>query len=55
MTALNIPGTDEDLRLAIADTNLPTLLLVMTQLSGDTRWISERWRHDVEPNRYEMR
>jgi 4-hydroxyacetophenone monooxygenase len=44
VTALQIPGTDEDLRRAIADANLPTLLLVMAQLSGDSRWLSERYK-----------
>ena len=43
MTAIQIPGTDEDLRQALADVNLPTLLLVMTQLSGDDRWLTERY------------
>ena len=43
MTAIQIPGTDDDLRLALADANLPTLLMVMTQLSGDNRWMTERF------------
>lgn len=43
MTAIQIPGTDEDLRQALNDVNLPTLLMVMTQLSGDDRWMSERY------------
>jgi 4-hydroxyacetophenone monooxygenase len=43
MTAMTIPGTDDDLRQALADVNLPTLLMVMTQLSGDDKWMSERY------------
>ncbi len=44
MTAIRIPGTDDDLRRALDDVNLPTLLLVLTQLSGDARWMGERYR-----------
>ena len=44
MTAMTIPGTDEDLRLALADVNLPTLLMVMTQLCGDDRWLADRYK-----------
>jgi 4-hydroxyacetophenone monooxygenase len=38
-----IPGTDDDLRAALRDVNLPNLLMVMVQLSGDTRWMSARY------------
>jgi 4-hydroxyacetophenone monooxygenase len=44
VTAISIPGTDTDLRAALADVNLPTLLMVMTQLSGDDRWMTDRYR-----------
>ncbi|HSG90626.1 MAG TPA: NAD(P)/FAD-dependent oxidoreductase [Pseudomonadales bacterium] len=43
MAVVNIPGTDSDLQAALADVNLPTLLLTMAQLSGDDRWLSERY------------
>ncbi|MGE0624430.1 MAG: flavin-containing monooxygenase [Pseudomonadales bacterium] len=43
MTETTIPGTDADLQRALADVNLPTLLMVMTQISGDDRWMSERY------------
>ena len=44
MSEIAIPGTDEDLHRALADVNLPTLLMVMTQLCGDDRWMNERYR-----------
>ena len=43
MTAIKIPGTTEDIRLALADVNLPTLLMVLTQFSGDDRWLNPRF------------
>jgi len=39
----NIPGTDADLRAALRDVNLPNLLMVMVQLSGDQRWLAARY------------
>ena len=42
-TQVAIPGTDEDLHAALRDVNLPTLLMVMTQLCGDERWMSKRY------------
>lgn len=41
---ISIPGTDEDLRAALRDVNLPTLLMVMTQLCGDERWMRKRYQ-----------
>ena len=41
------PSSDNDherLRRAIASANIPTLLLVVHQLSGDRRWLDERYR-----------
>lgn len=43
MTEIAIPGTDDDLRHALSDVNLPTLLMVMTQLCGDDRWMRKRY------------
>lgn len=34
------PDRESDLRLALREANIPTLLLVLTQLTGDERWIS---------------
>ncbi len=44
MANMSIPGTDEDLRNALADVNLPTLLVVMVHLGGDDRWLADRYR-----------
>ena len=38
-----IPGNDADLRVALRDVNLPNLLMVMVQLSGDKRWLDARY------------
>lgn len=41
-------GTDAEwgqtLRRALADANLPTLLMVLVHLTGDQRWLSERYQ-----------
>ena len=42
----NIPGDDNELRTALSDVNLPTLLMVMAQFSGDDRWLTDRFRPD---------
>ena len=42
----NIPGDDSELRTALRDVNLPTLLMVMAQFSGDDRWLTDRFRPD---------
>lgn len=39
----SIPGNDADLRAALDDANLPNLLMVMVQLSGDRRWMAPRF------------
>lgn len=44
MPTINIPGTDADLKKALQDANLPTLLMVMVQLSGDAIWMSDRFK-----------
>ena len=44
MTAIDIPGTEADLHAALEEVNLPTLLLALAQLSGDDRWLSERYQ-----------
>lgn len=44
MSAIDIPGTESDLHAALEEVNLPTLLLVLAQLSGDDRWLSERYQ-----------
>ena len=43
MPLVDIPGTDTDLREALADANLPTLLMVMVQLTGDEHWMTQRY------------
>ena len=43
MTIARIPGTNEDLACALEDVNIPTMLLVMAQLSSDDRWLSARY------------
>lgn len=40
----DIPGDDNELRAALKDVNLPTLLVVMIQLTGDDHWLSDRFR-----------
>ena len=42
----DIPGDDNELRTALSDVNLPTLLMVMAQFSGDDRWLTDRFRPD---------
>lgn len=44
MSDIQMRGNDDDLRAALEDVNLPTLLMVMTQLSGDDQWLSERYQ-----------
>jgi 4-hydroxyacetophenone monooxygenase len=40
---VEIPGTDSDLAAALAEVNLPTLVLVMAHLTGDRTWMSDRY------------
>ena len=44
MSDIRMQGNDDDLRAALEDVNLPTLLMVMTQLSGDDQWLAERYQ-----------
>jgi 4-hydroxyacetophenone monooxygenase len=43
MATIEIPGTDDELNSALLDVNLPNLLMVMTQFSGDDRWMDPRY------------
>ncbi|HEX6388655.1 MAG TPA: NAD(P)/FAD-dependent oxidoreductase, partial [Solirubrobacteraceae bacterium] len=38
------PAAGIDLRAALRDANLPTLLLALTQLTGDERWLAEPYQ-----------
>jgi 4-hydroxyacetophenone monooxygenase len=38
-----LPGTDDDLRAALQDVNLPNLLMVVAQLTGESRWLTARY------------
>jgi len=44
MMDFDIPGDDTELRDALNEVNLPTLLVVMTQFSGDDRWLTDRFK-----------
>ena len=44
MTLTPQPFDEQELRDALAAANLPTLLMVMHQLSGDRRWLEEPYR-----------
>ena len=44
MSEIQIPGNDHDLHTALLDANIPTLLMVMTQLAGDNRWMAARYQ-----------
>ena len=44
MTTVTIPGTDADIARALDDVNLPNLLLVMASITGDDKYLSERYR-----------
>ena len=41
---IDIPGTDQDLRQALEDVNLPNLLLVLATISGSDEYLSERYQ-----------
>ena len=41
---VQMPFDDEELRNALADANLPTLIPVLYQLTGDDRWCKEPYR-----------
>ncbi|MBX3705334.1 MAG: NAD(P)/FAD-dependent oxidoreductase [Pseudomonadales bacterium] len=44
MPRITIPGNDADLRQALEDVNLPTILMVLEHLTGDPRWLSPRYQ-----------
>ena len=41
-----IPGDDRELREALNDANLPTLVLVMSQFSDNDDWLTDRFKPD---------
>ena len=41
-----IPGGDRELHAALADVNLPTLLMVLALFDGGERWLNERFSPD---------
>ncbi len=46
MSNIEIAGTDEELRAALDEVNLPTLLVVLAHLTGDGHWLSKRYAPD---------
>ncbi|MBL6691674.1 MAG: NAD(P)/FAD-dependent oxidoreductase [Pseudomonadales bacterium] len=44
MTMMDITATDEEIKAALLDVNLPTLLMVLTEFAGDDRWLTERYK-----------
>ena len=43
MNTMDITVTDEEIKAALLDVNLPTLLMVLTEFAGDDRWMTERY------------
>ena len=41
---IKVTGSDQDIRAALLDVNLPTLLMVMSQFAGDDRFLVEKYR-----------
>ncbi len=41
---IEITGNDDEIRAALLDINLPTLLVVMTHFVGDDRFLTERYQ-----------
>ena len=41
MDHVTVQGTDEDIKAALLDVNLPNLLLSMYCITGDQTWIAE--------------
>ncbi len=41
---MNIPGTDQDLRNALEDVNLPNLLMVLACITGSDEWLDARFQ-----------
>ncbi len=44
MHEINITATDDQIKAALLEVNLPTLLMVLDQFSEDRRWLSDRYR-----------
>ena len=44
MTTFDIPATDDEIKSALRDVNLPTLLMVLTEFAGDDRWLSDHYK-----------
>jgi 4-hydroxyacetophenone monooxygenase len=42
--SFSVAMSPEDVDLAVAEANVPTLLAVLVQLSGDTTWLTDRYR-----------
>lgn len=40
--SITMTATDDELRAALLDANLPTLLVVLAQMSKDPKWLTER-------------
>ncbi len=41
---MHIPGTNEDIRAALEDVNLPSLLLTLATITGSDEWLAERYQ-----------
>ena len=41
---MQITASEEQIKKSLMDLNIPTLLMVMTQYSGDDRWLVDRYR-----------
>jgi 4-hydroxyacetophenone monooxygenase len=44
MNDFDITAGDEEIRAALAEANLPTLLMVLVQFAGDDTWLDERFK-----------
>ena len=41
---MQIAANEEQIKKSLLDLNIPTLLMVMTQYTGDDRWLVDRYR-----------
>ena len=41
---MKVTGSDDEIRAALLDINLPTLLMVMSQFAGDERYLTDKYR-----------
>ncbi len=41
---MQIVANEEQIKKSLLDLNIPTLLMVMTQYTGDDRWLVDRYR-----------